>query len=95
MKIKMICGFQLFVTGKTPRSLEAFANLKELCETHLESKCHIEVFDLRENPEIAKVENINAIPTLIKDLPVPIKRVIGTLADEEKVLLGLEIISPH
>ncbi|MGZ7043363.1 MAG: circadian clock KaiB family protein [Methanobacterium sp.] len=86
--------FRLFVTGKTPRSLETFDNLKELCEAYLKGNCSIEVLDLRENPELAKDENITAIPTLIKELPPPIKRVIGTLANEEKVLVGLEII-PH
>ncbi|MGZ7048372.1 MAG: circadian clock KaiB family protein [Methanobacterium sp.] len=86
--------FRLYVTGKTPRSLETFDNLKELCEAHLKGNCNIEVLDLRENPELAKDKNITAIPTLIKELPPPIKRVIGTLANEEKVLVGLEII-PH
>lgn len=86
-----IWNLRLYVAGQTPKSLEAFANLKEICETHLKGKYKIEVIDLTENPELAKNDNILAIPTLVRKLPEPVKKIIGTLANEEKVLVGLEI----
>jgi circadian clock protein KaiB len=82
---------RLYVAGQTPKSIEAFANLKEICEKHLEGMYKIEVIDLVENPELAKNDQILAIPTLVRKLPEPVKKIIGTLADEEKVLVGLEI----
>jgi len=87
-----VWNLRLYVAGPTPKSLEAFANLTEICETHLEGKYNIEVIDLTENPELAKEDQILAIPTLVRKLPTPIKKIIGTLANEEKVLVGLEII---
>lgn len=86
-----IWNLRLYVAGQTPKSIEAFANLKEICETHLKGKYKIEVIDLSENPELAKNDNILAIPTLVRKLPEPVKKIIGTLANEEKVLVGLEI----
>jgi circadian clock protein KaiB len=88
-----IWNLRLYVAGQTPKSIEAFANLKEICETHLEGKYTIEVIDLVENPELARNDNILAIPTLVRKLPEPVKKIIGTLANEEKVLVGLEIYS--
>lgn len=82
---------KLYVAGQTPKSIEAFANLKKICETHLKDKYRIEVIDLMENPELAKNDQILAIPTLVRKLPEPVKKIIGTLANEEKVLVGLEI----
>jgi circadian clock protein KaiB len=82
---------RLYVAGQTPKSIEAFANLKKICETHLKDKYKIEVIDLVENPELAKNDQILAIPTLVRKLPEPVKKIIGTLANEEKVLVGLEI----
>jgi circadian clock protein KaiB len=82
---------RLYVAGQTPKSLEAFANLKKICETHLEGCYEIEVIDLIENPHLARQDQIVAIPTLIRKLPEPIKKMIGTLADTEKVLVGLDI----
>jgi circadian clock protein KaiB len=86
-----IWNLRLYVAGQTSKSIEAFANLKEICETHLKHKYRIEVIDLVENPELAKNDQILAIPTLVRKLPEPVKKIIGTLANEEKVLVGLEI----
>lgn len=88
-----IWNLRLYVAGQTPKSIEAFANLKEICETHLKGKYKIEIVDLGENPELARSDNILAIPTLVRKLPEPVKKIIGTLANEEKVLMGLEICS--
>jgi len=82
---------RLYVAGQTPKSIEAFSNLKKIAETHLEGKYHIEVIDLMENPELAKGDQILALPTLVRKLPEPVKKIIGTLANEEKVLVGLDI----
>lgn len=86
-----VWNLRLYVAGQTPKSIEAFANLKEICETHLKGNYKIEVIDLVENPELAKNDQILAIPTLVRKLPEPVKKIIGTLANEEKVLVGLEI----
>jgi circadian clock protein KaiB len=86
-----IWNLTLYVAGQTPKSIEAFANLKEICETHLKGKYIINVIDLVQNPELAKEDQILAIPTLVRKLPEPVKKIIGTLANEEKVLVGLEI----
>jgi circadian clock protein KaiB len=83
--------FRLYVAGQTPKSLAAIANLSKLCEAHLPG-CHsIEVIDLAQNPELASRDQVLALPTLVRRLPPPLKRIIGTLADTEKVLVGLEI----
>ena len=82
---------RLYVAGQTPKSIEAFSNLKKLAETHLEGRYRIEVIDLKENPELAKGDQILAIPTLVRKLPEPVKKIIGTLANEEKVIVGLDI----
>ncbi len=86
-------NLRLYVAGQTPKSLEAFSNLKIICQTYLEGKYNIEIIDLSEHPELAKEDQILAIPTLVRKLPEPIKKIIGTLANEEKVLKGLEIKS--
>jgi len=86
-----IWNLTLYVAGQTPKSIEAFENLKELCETHLKDRYIIEVIDLVQNPELAKNDQILAIPTLVRKLPEPIKKIIGTLTNEEKVLVGLNI----
>ena len=82
---------RLYVAGQTPKSIEAFANLKKIAETHLKGQYTIEVIDLLENPELAKGDQILALPTLVRKLPEPVKKIIGTLANEEKVLVGLDI----
>lgn len=86
-----VWDLRLYVAGQTPKSVEAFANLKKICETHLHGKYRIEVIDLLENPELAKGDQILALPTLVRKLPEPMKKIIGTLANEEKVLVGLDI----
>ena len=82
---------RLYVAGQTAKSRTAIANLRRLCDTHLPD-CHsIEVIDLLENPAAAANDQILAVPTLVRRLPPPIKRIIGTLADTERVLMGLEL----
>ncbi len=83
---------RLYVAGQTPRSLAAFANLKKLCETHLKGKYRIEVIDLLANPELARADQIVALPTLIRKLPPPVKRIIGDLSNKERTLVGMELV---
>ena len=83
---------RLYVAGQTPRSLAAFANLKKICETHLRGKYRIEVIDLLANPELARADQIVAIPTLIRKLPPPVKRIIGDLSNREHTLVGMELV---
>lgn len=82
---------RLYVAGQTPRSLEAFANLKKICEEYLQGRYKIEVIDLLENPKLAAGDKILAIPTLVRKLPEPIRKIIGTLSDTERVLVGLDL----
>ena len=79
------------MAGQTPRSMEAFSNLKKICEEHLKGRYSIEVIDLLENPRLAKGDQILAIPTLVRRLPEPVRKIIGTLADTERVLVGLDL----
>jgi circadian clock protein KaiB len=85
---------RLYVAGQTPRSLAAFANLKKICENHLAGRYRIEVIDLLENPKLASGDQILAIPTLVRKLPPPIKKIIGDLSNTERVLVGLDV-RPH
>lgn len=82
---------RLYVAGQTPRSLAAFANLKQLCESHLAGKYHIEVIDLVKNPQLARGDQIVAIPTLVRKLPPPLSKIIGDLSNTERVLVGLQL----
>jgi circadian clock protein KaiB len=82
---------RLYVAGPTPRSMAAFVNLKRICETHLKGKYEIEVIDLLGHPTLAKGDQILAVPTLVRQLPPPVKKIIGDLALEEKVLIGLDL----
>jgi circadian clock protein KaiB len=82
---------KLYVTGTTPNSERAIANLQRLCEEDLDKKYEVIVVDVLENPQLAEDEKILATPTLIKALPPPLRRVIGDLSDKEKVLLGLDL----
>ena len=82
---------RLYVAGQTPKSIAAFANLKQICEEHLAGKYRIEVIDLMENPKLAGGDRILAIPTLVRKLPPPLKKIIGDLSDTERVLVGLQI----
>jgi circadian clock protein KaiB len=82
---------RLYVAGVTPKSVEAFSNLKKICEEYLAGKYHIEVIDLMENPRLARGDQILAIPTLVRKLPEPLKKIIGDLSDTERVLVGLNL----
>ena len=88
-----IWNLRLYVAGQTQKSITAFANLKKICEENLKGKYCIEVIDLLKNPKLAKGDQIVAIPTLIRKLPEPLKRIIGDLANTERVLVGLDIRS--
>ena len=82
---------RLYVAGQTPRSLTAFAHLKRICEEHLAGRYRIEIIDLLENPTLAKGDQILAIPTLVRKLPEPVRKIIGDLSNTERVLVGLDL----
>ena len=82
---------RLYVAGTTPRSVTAFANLKNICEEYLNGEYCIEIIDLLENPTLAKGDQIIALPTLVRRLPPPVKKIIGDLSNTERVLVGLDI----
>ncbi|CAN5795466.1 MAG: Circadian clock protein KaiB [Chromatiales bacterium USCg_Taylor] len=82
---------RLYVAGKTPRSVAAFENLTKLCEEHLRGKYKIEVVDLLVHPQLARGDQIVAIPTLVRKLPEPIRKVIGDLSNVERTLVGLQL----
>jgi circadian clock protein KaiB len=88
-----IWNLRLYVAGQTQKSITAFANLKKICDEHLAGKYRIEVIDLVKNPQLAKGDQIIALPTLVRKLPEPIKKIIGDLANTERVLVGLDIRS--
>jgi circadian clock protein KaiB len=81
----------LYVAGQTAKSLVAFANLKRICEEHLAGEYHIEVVDLLKNPQLAKGDQILALPTLVRKLPEPVRKIIGDLSNTERVLVGLDL----
>jgi circadian clock protein KaiB len=85
---------KLYVTGITTRSARAIENLQTFCEKHLSGRYELQVIDVYQQPELARTEQIVAIPTLIKKLPLPLRRLIGDMSDEERVLVGLDIL-PH
>lgn len=82
---------RLYVAGQTPRSIAAFANLKKICEEYLPGEYHIEVIDLLVEPQLARGDQIIAVPTLVRKLPEPMRKIIGDLSNTEKVLVGLDI----
>lgn len=82
---------RLYIAGQTPKSVRAFANLKQFCEEHLAGEYTIEVVDLLESPQLAEGDQIVAVPTLVRKLPPPLKRVIGDLSNQEKILVGLDL----
>ena len=84
-------NLRLYVAGQTPRSISAFQNLKNICEEYLKGQYHIEVVDLMENPTLARGDQILAVPTLVRKLPQPIRKIIGDLSNTERVLVGLDI----
>jgi circadian clock protein KaiB len=84
---------RLYVAGQTVKSMQAFANLKRICEEHLAGEYEIEVIDLLKNPQLAKGDQILALPTLVRKLPEPVRKIIGDLSDTERVLVGLDLQS--
>ena len=82
---------RLYIAGKTPRSVDAFANLKKICEEHLAGRYKIEVVDLMQHPQLAAGDQIIAIPTLVRKLPEPLRRVVGDLSNTERTLVGLQL----
>jgi circadian clock protein KaiB len=82
---------RLYVAGQTPKSVLALANLKQICEEHLRGRYEIEVIDLRQDPQLASGDQILAVPTLVRRLPEPIKKIIGDLSNTERVLVGLDL----
>ena len=82
---------RLYVAGQTPKSIAAFNNLKRICEEHLQGRYHIEVIDLVKHPKLARDDQIVAIPTLVRKLPDPIRKIIGDLSDTERTLVGLQL----
>ncbi|GGE11341.1 KaiB 1 [Aureimonas endophytica] len=83
---------RLYIAGQTPKSLAAIRNLERICEEHFPGRFEIELIDLRANPQLAREHNIVAIPTLVRELPTPIRKLIGDLSDTEKVLVGLSMV---
>ena len=86
-----VWNLRLYVAGQTPKSIRAFANLKVLCEAHLKGRYQIEVVDLLEHPQLARGDQIIAIPTLVRKLPPPLRKIIGDLSSTERVLVGLDV----
>ena len=86
-----VIALRLYVAGQTPKSVTALANLKRVCEEHLPGRHAIEVVDLLQQPARARTDQIVAIPTLVRRLPEPVRKIIGTLSDTERVLVGLDI----
>lgn len=82
---------RLYVAGQTPKSVAAFANLKKICEEHLAGCYQIEVIDLLKDPQLAEGHQIIAVPTLVRQLPEPVKKIIGDLSNTERVLVGLDV----
>jgi circadian clock protein KaiB len=85
---------RLYISGRTPKSALALANLRRICEERLAGQYELEVIDLSESPERARTDDIVALPTLVRKLPPPLRRVIGDLSDTERVLVGLAILTP-
>ena len=82
---------RLYVAGQTPRSVTAFSNLKKICDEHLAGRYRIEVVDLLEHPQLAAGDQIVAIPTLVRKLPAPLRKIVGDLRDHERALIGLDL----
>ena len=82
---------RLYVAGQTPKAIRAFANLRKICDEHLAGRYRIEVIDLLEDPQLGRGDQILALPTLVRKLPQPIKKIIGDLSNTERVLVGLDL----
>lgn len=91
-KTKTDYVLRLYVAGETPKSVAAFANLKKICEENLEGRYKIQVIDLLINPKLAGTDQILAVPTLVRELPAPVRKVIGDLSNLERVLIGLDLL---
>jgi len=85
-------NLRLYVAGQTPKSIVALANLKRICDEHMNGQYKIEIIDLMENPQLAQKDQIVAIPTLVRELPAPLKRIIGDLSNTDRVLVGLDVV---
>jgi circadian clock protein KaiB len=90
-----VMQLRLYVAGQTPRSLAALSNLKRIFSGKLEGKYKLEVIDLAKNPQLAQGDQILAIPTLVRNLPVPIRKIIGDLSDVDRVVVGLDLSAPE
>ncbi len=84
-------NLRLYIAGQTPRAMAALENLKRICEEHLAGQYTIEVIDLLKNPQLARGDQILAVPTLVRKLPEPVRKIIGDLSNEERVLVGLDL----
>ena len=90
-QVTKLWQLRLYVMDQTPKSVTAFANLKSFCESHLKGRYRITVIDLLKQPQLAKGDQILAIPTVVRKLPKPVRTIIGTLSDAERVLVGLDL----
>jgi circadian clock protein KaiB len=90
-KIVDVYRLRLYVAGQTPRSIGAFTNLKKICDEHLKGRYELEIIDLLVKPQLARGDQILAIPTLVRRLPEPVKKIIGDLSNTERVLVGLDL----
>ena len=86
-----IMKLRLYVAGQTPKSMAALSNLRQICVAHLDGKYDLEVIDLMKNPQLAQGDQILAVPTLVRKLPSPIRKIIGNLSNTERVLVGLDL----
>lgn len=82
---------RLYIAGQTPKCVRAFTNLKQICEEYLANRYRIEIIDLLQNPQLARGDQILAVPTLVRQLPEPVKKIIGDLSNTERVLVGLDL----
>ncbi len=85
-------NLRLYIAGQTPKSMVALANLRRICEQHMDGRYTIEIIDLMANPRLAQQDQIVAIPTLVREIPSPLKRIIGDLSNTERVLVGLDVL---
>lgn len=85
-------NLRLYIAGQTPKSMVALANLRRICEEHMDGRYTIEIIDLMANPRLAQQDQIVAIPTLVREIPSPLKRIIGDLSNTERVLVGLDVV---
>jgi circadian clock protein KaiB len=90
-----VWDLRLYVTGQSPKCLRAIENLRRACEEHLAGRYRIEVVDLLENPRLAADDQILAVPTVVRKLPSPMRKIVGDLSDTERLLVGLQLVSPR